>query len=273
MTDTNNEPAVLAEPARVPIGQRLRRLIGTVMTVTVGDLVRWTLRLILAVILLGAAVVFVLVHYPDTQIPAPEPLAETRYLDQGWGAARDSPQRETYYYTPQGTSVKNLRYSWFVNLERPLGNAPVRRSGAPARPRLHRRSGADARQSRSAARRVHAALRRAPRRGRARHHVRGLPHRPDQHHARRPDDRHPDRRRRGDARVHRGQDRPLRAGAPRLDGEHVRQPVQVRSVRAEGARRRGLRPRQRPAALGVPAGAPGPAGASEEQADAQTLPD
>ena len=121
MTDTNNEPVVPAEPARVPIGQRVRRFVGTVMTVTVGDLVRWTLRLVLAVILLGAAVVFVLVHYPDTQIPAPEPLAETRYLDQGWGAARDSPQRETYYYTPQGTSVKNLRYSWFVNLERPWG--------------------------------------------------------------------------------------------------------------------------------------------------------
>ena len=121
MTDTNNEPAVPAEPARLPIRQRVRRLLGKVMAVTVGDLVRWTLRLVLAVILLGAAVVFVLVHYPDTQIPAPEPLAETRYLDQGWGTARDSPQRETYYYTPQGTSVKNLRYSWFVNLERPWG--------------------------------------------------------------------------------------------------------------------------------------------------------
>ena len=121
MTETNNEPAAPAEPARLPIRQRVRRLFGKVMTVTVGDLVRWTLRVILAVILLGAAGVFVLVHYPDTQIPAPEPLAETRYLDQGWGAARDSPQRETYYYTPQGTSVKNLRYSWFVHLERPWG--------------------------------------------------------------------------------------------------------------------------------------------------------
>ncbi len=121
MTDTNNEPAIEATPARVPFRQRVRRVIGKVMAVTVGDLVRWTLRIVLAMILLGAAVAFALIHYPDTQIPTPEPLAETRYLDQGWGTARDSPQRETYYYTPQGTSVKNLRYSWFVNLERPWG--------------------------------------------------------------------------------------------------------------------------------------------------------
>jgi len=121
MTDTNNEPAIPATPARIPLGERVRRAIGTVMSLTLGDLVRWTLRAVLAVIVLGAAIAFALIHYPDTQIPAPEPLAETRYLDQGWGAARDSPQRELYYYTPQGTSVKNLRYSWFVNLERPWG--------------------------------------------------------------------------------------------------------------------------------------------------------
>jgi mono/diheme cytochrome c family protein len=105
--------------------QRLRLIAGTgirnAMRVTVGDLLRWTLRIVVVVIVLGAIVAWGLVHYPDTQIPKPEPLAETRYLDQGWGTARDSPQRETYYYTPQGTSVKNLRYSWFVNLERPWG--------------------------------------------------------------------------------------------------------------------------------------------------------
>jgi cytochrome c5 len=121
MTDTNSQPSTPARPGRLPIRQQLRRVAGTVMAVTVGDLVRWTLRAVLSVIVLGALLAFALIHYPDTQIPPPEPLAETRYLDQGWGTARDSPQRETYYYTPQGTSVKNLRYSWFVNLERPWG--------------------------------------------------------------------------------------------------------------------------------------------------------
>ena len=125
MTDSNNGPAIPAGPARLPVRQRLRLIAGTAigkaMRVTVGDILRWTLRVVLAVIVLGAVVALVLIHYPDTQIPKPEPLAETRYLDQGWGTARDSPQREAYYYTPQGTSVKNLRYSWFIHLERPWG--------------------------------------------------------------------------------------------------------------------------------------------------------
>jgi mono/diheme cytochrome c family protein len=43
------------------------------------------------------------------------------YLDQGWGEARDSRGRETFYYTPQGTTLKGLRYDWLVNLEMPVG--------------------------------------------------------------------------------------------------------------------------------------------------------
>ena len=62
MTDANNGPAIPARPARVPIRQRLRRVAGKAMGVTVGDLLRWTLRVVLAVIFLGAAVAFVLIH-------------------------------------------------------------------------------------------------------------------------------------------------------------------------------------------------------------------
>jgi mono/diheme cytochrome c family protein len=42
------------------------------------------------------------------------------YLNQGWGLDRESQDRETYYYTPQGSGMHGIRYSWFVNLERPF---------------------------------------------------------------------------------------------------------------------------------------------------------
>ena len=33
------------------------------------------------------------------------------YPDQGWGAGRRcAPARQTYYYTPQGAQLKDLRY-------------------------------------------------------------------------------------------------------------------------------------------------------------------
>ena len=53
-------------------------------------------------------------------IPELERVDEVRYLNQGWGNERESPDRETYYYTPQGTGMHGVRYSWFVNLERPF---------------------------------------------------------------------------------------------------------------------------------------------------------
>lgn len=67
------------------------------------------------------ALVFVvilgLIYYPNTQIvPQPRP-DKVVYLNQGW----DHDDREAYYFTPQGTMLKGLRYDWFVNLERPWG--------------------------------------------------------------------------------------------------------------------------------------------------------
>jgi mono/diheme cytochrome c family protein len=43
------------------------------------------------------------------------------YPDQGWGNTLSSDARQTYYYTAQGAAVKDMRYSWFVNLEMPWG--------------------------------------------------------------------------------------------------------------------------------------------------------
>ena len=62
------------------------------------------------------------VYYP---VPDYEPVSETHYLaSQGWGASRESQERDTYYYTPQGTSIMKLRYKWFVALERPGSREP-----------------------------------------------------------------------------------------------------------------------------------------------------
>jgi mono/diheme cytochrome c family protein len=85
---------------------------------------RLVLRLALAVVVIfvvGFIGVLGLVYFPDTQIPEPERVDAVEYLDQGWGIARESPKREMYYYLPQGASIHDLRYSWFVNLERPWG--------------------------------------------------------------------------------------------------------------------------------------------------------
>ena len=76
-----------------------------------------TLILILLVLVGGYA----LIHYPSRYTVDPEKVDEYVYLGQGWGDTRESPLRQLYYYTPQGTSVKGLRYRWFVNLELPSG--------------------------------------------------------------------------------------------------------------------------------------------------------
>ncbi|HEY6552695.1 MAG TPA: di-heme-cytochrome C peroxidase, partial [Vicinamibacteria bacterium] len=41
--------------------------------------------------------------------------------DQGWGKDRSAATRQAYYTTPQGTSLKSLRYDWLVHLEMPWG--------------------------------------------------------------------------------------------------------------------------------------------------------
>ncbi|CAD5110384.1 c-type cytochrome [Zestomonas carbonaria] len=72
-----------------------------------------TVSLILGVLLVALAVPLYYIARPN--LPTYEPPTELRYLSQ-W-----SPEaRQTYYYTPQGTRVKGLRYDWFVALELPF---------------------------------------------------------------------------------------------------------------------------------------------------------
>ncbi|HEX8801025.1 MAG TPA: twin-arginine translocase subunit TatC, partial [Terriglobales bacterium] len=91
----------------------------------------WTVRrvvhavLVLAVV--GVCLVFLgitfVIFYPSTQAPNFQNVDQHVYLSEGrgWNGGQLEPLRQLYYYTPQGTSVKNLPYKWFVSLEVPLG--------------------------------------------------------------------------------------------------------------------------------------------------------
>lgn len=77
-------------------------------------LLRRTLKLVILLALIGLAVVLYYVANPN--LPTYQQPSELHYLDQ-WS----DEQRQTYYYTPQGTTVKGLRYDWFSALEMPFG--------------------------------------------------------------------------------------------------------------------------------------------------------
>jgi len=71
--------------------------------------------LVLIAVLLGLVLAVVLYYVANPKLPAWSPPQQVHYLEQ-WSAA----DRETYYFTPQGTQVKGLRYDWFTALELPF---------------------------------------------------------------------------------------------------------------------------------------------------------
>jgi hypothetical protein len=77
----------------------------------------------LALCVLGFLLTLFLINYPATKVPDYQPVDQHVYLSQGWGwtGGVNQPLRQLFYYTPQGAGVKDLRYSWFVNLEVPWG--------------------------------------------------------------------------------------------------------------------------------------------------------
>jgi mono/diheme cytochrome c family protein len=72
---------------------------------------------------LAFLITLVLINYPTYKVPDYQPVDQHVYLSQGWGwtGGQNEPLRQLFYFTPQGASVKDLRYSWFVNLEVPWG--------------------------------------------------------------------------------------------------------------------------------------------------------
>jgi mono/diheme cytochrome c family protein len=79
------------------------------------------LKALMLVAVLAAIVALWLIHVPARYVPAVPPIDDYVYLDQGWGKDRSAATRQAYYTTPQGTSLKNLRYDWLVHLEMPWG--------------------------------------------------------------------------------------------------------------------------------------------------------
>ncbi|MEK1907915.1 MAG: di-heme-cytochrome C peroxidase [Pseudomonas sp.] len=71
--------------------------------------------LYLVVLLALVALAVVLYYIANPNLPTRSQLDQITYLDQ-WNAQ----DRQTYYYTPQGTLVKGLRYEWFTALEQPF---------------------------------------------------------------------------------------------------------------------------------------------------------
>ncbi|PPA02797.1 hypothetical protein C4E44_17550, partial [Pseudomonas sp. MWU12-2312b] len=77
---------------------------------------RLLFRLLMAIaILLGVALAVVLYYVANPKLPLWSPAQQVHYLDQ-W----DDADRQTYYFTPQGTQVKGLHYDWFTALELPF---------------------------------------------------------------------------------------------------------------------------------------------------------
>jgi len=89
---------------------------------------KWLGGLAAFVAVAGAGLYAWFVLWPVNSIPALERVDEYVWLDQGWGLGQNTPLREHYYYTAQGTSMPQgaslgaVRYSWFVNLELPLSH-------------------------------------------------------------------------------------------------------------------------------------------------------
>ena len=73
---------------------------------------RVLLAVLLLLLLIGGVITWYTAHPNLPEYAKPEKMV---HLDQ-WSPA----ERETYYYTPQGTQVKGLRYDWFTHLEQPF---------------------------------------------------------------------------------------------------------------------------------------------------------
>ncbi|APV43102.1 hypothetical protein PFAS1_03200 [Pseudomonas frederiksbergensis] len=71
--------------------------------------------LVLFAVLLGLGLAVALYYVANPKLPVWSPVEQVHYLEQ-WSAS----DRETYYFTPQGTQVKGLRYDWFKALELPF---------------------------------------------------------------------------------------------------------------------------------------------------------
>lgn len=125
----------------VYVNNKIKNVWNRMAGLTVGRLLKYVLWVFGGLVLLMFTGFALYVLLPAHSIPEYEPVDEYVYLDQGWGTARDSEPRQTYYYTPQGTSMPQgavdtaLRYDWFIHLEMPFSE---KRLAAPEHMRAYR---------------------------------------------------------------------------------------------------------------------------------------
>jgi hypothetical protein len=93
---------------------------------TVAAFLRRAALVVIAAGVLFAALVLLVVAWPINKIPAHDPISRIVYLDQGpgWEPRISASNRQFYYYTPQGSNIYQLRYNWFVHLERAYSREP-----------------------------------------------------------------------------------------------------------------------------------------------------
>ena len=99
------------------------RLLRRIVSISLWRLFRIFVYAVLALVVLAAGLTLFLVTYPSSKVPDFQPVDQHVYLSQGWGwtGGQNEPLRQFFYYTPQGAGLKDIRYSWFVNLEVPWG--------------------------------------------------------------------------------------------------------------------------------------------------------
>ena len=123
--------------------------------------VRGVVRAVFVLAVVGVCLIFAgiafIIFYPSTQAPRFQNVDQHVYLSEGrgWSGGQLEPLRQLYYYTPQGTSVKNLPYSWFTALEVPLGKTPLCYARSHERLRFPGRFHAEPGKSGPAPRRLH----------------------------------------------------------------------------------------------------------------------
>jgi hypothetical protein len=106
-----------------PAAPWLWRQVRRVANISLWGLVKGLAFAVLVLCVLGFLLTVYLINYPATKVPDFQPVDQHVYLSQGWGwtGGVNQPLRQLFYYTPQGAGVKDLRYSWFINLEVPWG--------------------------------------------------------------------------------------------------------------------------------------------------------
>ena len=100
--------------------------IGLMLNCPVKSLLKGLAVVVAVVLVLGWLGLLYMAYKPSTQVARIQPEVKHYYLDQGWGSNLSSADRQTYYYTPQGTSLlaTGFRYSWLIHLESPESKEP-----------------------------------------------------------------------------------------------------------------------------------------------------